>query len=403
MTYDKYITYIASEYPKEFEDILASYDLKSVDELIAFANECPDKFYDISTAYAEHCDMPSPADMGYARVVNIEDDVYTKNGEVAVADEANDTGTNDFDFHLVEDIQVPLEPGTSYEVVLTGDYGTSSDYFGMATGVGTYDADGNLTKVTLTGTAKGTYSNYPFTIVCNYTTTSYDVYYTDSDRDEVAILSSDVVTTRPKVEPAQYRTITTVGTTVTKGPWQFTKPAGTEGTNWEQMKETFVVRKVLSVVNWEVTQPTVYRTQVREIAEITDPIHGDVYGKKRAPKILENVTSHDHKDNETVAVGGGGAVRTRRIKRSRNALISLLSTITHATINQSKAIIGNSIVITVSPDAGYTFTPGTGANVSLMNGSAIPAAYWSNGTGNKKVLTIPYVEGDILIKGTCAQ
>lgn len=318
--------------------------------------------------------------------------------------------------------KTPLEDGVVYEVSSDTGYGV---YHATAPGVGTYDSSGNLTKVTVEGDmayiSSSTYTGHAlFKIECNYETVTYDVYYTDSDRvnePEVSYVHGSVYTV-PKVEPKQWRTKTTVGTVTTYGDWKLLSqatPTGTEGTNYEYMTETPVIRKVSRVTNWKIYANIVYPLVVREFAEITDPIHGDVVGKLRTPEILENLVACVHRDNETV----GGAVATRRIARNAGNIpqytglvgITKKSNWTSDThyISEIQATVGQRVEFyvgngyAVSSSGGYK-PVATGSYASTMNGAAIPltayealSALKDNKYSHKVTLT--NVTGPIVISG----
>lgn len=172
-----------------------------------------------------------------------------------------------------------------------------------------------------------------------YDIVKYDVYYSENkDIDEVAFVHGSVYTV-PKVEPKQWRTITTEGTTVTYGDWKLLSqatPQGVEGTNYEYMKEACVVREVVSLnesllvltlVNETTTSLKHVTVSIEEIAvpdRIVEPDksytveaakHKDrVFQKLQAPNVEDVIVSYNHEDGETST--NTVAIKTRRIDRA---------------------------------------------------------------------------------------
>lgn len=291
--------------------------------------------------------------------------------------------------------------------------------------------------------AEGVYSGYVtigpvngYLVRQPYTDTLYDVYYFDNDhddREEVKYVHGSVYTV-PKVEPKQWRTITTVGTTVTYGPWtllsQAAPTSGTEGTDYEYMKEACQVRKVRSYGNyislgvpyWTETDTGIRVVRIEDMARVTDQIHGDVISHFEAPEILENLNAYKHKDNENYThSGSAGVVKTRRVKRGASNKIDYV-TITHGTTEGSDnwhqsattATLGQGLTLKCGFDLGSSgsWAPGTGDNVSTMNGVAIPANAWTSiseavpgaaGCYYNKKLTLTAVTGPIVIKGAMVE
>lgn len=229
-----------------------------------------------------------------------------------------------------------------------------------------------------------------------YETKKYDVFYSDVkpfyNQGEVAYEHGSVYTV-PKVEPKQWRTITTVGTTTTYGDWKLLSqetPTGTEGTNYEYMKESYIVRDVKVIKDnktyfdmWDAYVPTTGTTiRVVEVAEVTDEIHGDVVGKFRTPNILENIDSYTHTGNET----NGGVLKTRRIKNgnlivpvSANGGVVIYGGATGGTAKVDAVIGKNGPIFRFKPPTGKTIaqvTSGSGVLHCRMYNSVTGA--WSD-------------------------
>lgn len=231
-----------------------------------------------------------------------------------------------------------------------------------------------------------TYNNYQrVRVYQEYETKKYDVFYSDVkpfyNHGELAYEHGSVYTV-PKVEPKQWRTITTVGTTTTYGDWKLLSqetPAGTEGTNYEYMKESYIVRDVKVIKDnktyfdmWDAYVPaTGSSIRVVEVAEVTDEIHGDVVSKFRTPNILDNIDSYTHTANET----NGGVLKTRRIKGVGAVTVPLIARVANGADGTIKVIkgatgsvpaiegkVGESVVLRFAPPTGKTIVPqyGTG-------------------------------------------
>lgn len=284
--------------------------------------------------------------------------------------------------------------------------------------------------------AEGVYSGYVTIGPVNgylarqpYTDTLYDVYYFDNDhddREEVKYVHGSVYTV-PKVEPKQWRTITTVGTTVTYGPWtllsQAAPTSGTEGTDYEYMKEACQVRKVrsygdyisLGVPYWTETDTGIRVVRIEDMARVTDQIHGDIVSHFEAPEILENLNAYKHKDNENYThSGSAGVVKTRRVKRGASnkpeyTTISKKANWSAATnyISATSAQLGQPIEFYVGNgrnDSGGYCPKFAGDYTSTMGGTMIPSTAFTvlgELKDNKYTykVTLANVTGPIVISG----
>lgn len=235
----------------------------------------------------------------------------------------------------------PIKPYALYRVVLKTSTAAKPSYDQVVRAQPMYIADptnpyyGSLNTVYLCNDSEAyslTNPNLKWAICQYYTNAKYDVYYSENkDVDEVAFVHGSVYTV-PKVEPKQWRTITTEGTTVTYGDWKLLSqatPQGVEGTNYEYMKEACVVRHVTSpqdlcsvfVLSWSGSDESKVNIEIYEVASADHaPVDfnsatGDrVVPNFDVPAIDDNFVSYNHEDGETST--NTVAIKTRRIDRA---------------------------------------------------------------------------------------